>query len=850
MADFRTKLADAVSSSREFGAAYDVLQRDSLSSLSNGTRRLSPALATKLLRSALIFAQSSRDSHFTLAQNIAYCLATAPITDEERIVCRHIMASVGNFPAGDFIASEVEEGCQLPWQLALSELARREGNTVLVSGKPELLTDFQRNVWNELQQRQHVSVRAPTSAGKSYIVQAFIKETLEKSDAVLDIAYIVPSRSLIHEVQGNLARLLEQLPTPPVISSVPRARPELASHQSRVFVFTQERLRTALDQSDLSLDMLIIDEAQQIADGARGMLLLDCLEDVASRMPQSRLLFITPGTQSAATIGRLLGVHGVADVGTNLRPVRQNLIFVNFEEAKRDEHMVLTLQRPEGGRLNIGRLLAGPSNTEIDRFIDAILQLGTEGQSLVYASSKHPAESIANELANASKYEPNARLLELAGFIRKHVHPEFTLANCVERGVGFHFGNMPTNLTKAIEEYFVEGLLHTLVCTSTLLQGVNLPARNIFLYKPEKGNHTPMNPDDFWNLAGRAGRLKKDTHGNVFLVSYDTWKNRPAHEPPSTEVTAAFTTALTTEQKALLKFAQNANHRSGVRQTAFAESVFSRLVTDIKTGALAETVRRVAPNGLHADAVQTIAAVERQLDKVTLPPEVLKRHGMISPLRQQQMYDVLRFAVRAGQLEEHVPLHPQHKYSEVKTRFMFILSLIHTNLEGISNRAHRYYSWFALSWMRGRSLCEMIDFQLKRAREKAKEEGYDGLVPAGETIKSVMKQIEEQLRFKYVKFVACYIDLLRLAALTEKGLDLQDIPPIPLFLELGACSGTMIGCMDLGMSRIAAREVSDVLDGRDLNSVIVKKRLKVLSPERFRRLSPLVRRELQRLALI
>jgi hypothetical protein len=149
-----------------------------------------------------------------------------------------------------------------------------------------------------------------------------------------------------------------------------------------------------------------------------------------------------------------------------------------------------------------------------------------------------------------------------------------------------------------------------------------------------------------------------------------------------------------------------------------------------------------------------------------------------------------------------------------------------------------------------RSLYEMIDFQLKRTREKAQEEGYEGLVPAGDTIKNVMKQIEEELRFKYVKFVACYIELLRLAALTEKGLDLQDIPPIPLFLELGACSGTMIGCMDLGMSRIAAREVTDIMDSKDLNSVIIKKRLKTLSPERFKRLSQLVKRELQRLALI
>ncbi len=595
-------------------------------------------------------------------------------------------------------------------------------------GERTLLTDFQLDVWHELQRRQHISVSAPTSAGKSFVIQAFLKELIQTSDSVLDIVYVVPSRSLIHEVQGNLATELDKLKNPPVVSSVPRSRPELASNQSRVFVFTQERLRTALDQSDLTLDVLIVDEAQQIADGARGMLLQNCLEEVAAKMPLSKLLLITPGVQSASPIGTLLGVHDMTDVRTKLRPVRQNLIYVNFEEAKKDEHMVLTLQKLEGGHLHIGRLPAEHSSSDIERFINSILQLGAGGQSLVYASSKHPAESIANALAGAraASEEPDPRLLELASFIRRHVHPEFALADCVERGVGFHYGNMPTNITKAIEEYFSDGLLHTLVCTSTLLQGVNLPARNIFLYKPEKGAHTPMNADDFWNLAGRAGRLRKDTHGNVFLVSYDKWKNRPAHEAPSTSVVPALTTALTTEQQPILAFARNPAHISGGRRTAFAESVFARLVIDAKSGTLDDTVRRAAPNGLHPTAAQLISVVEKQLDKVTLPAELLRHHAMISPLRQQQMYDVLREAVRTGKLEGHIPLHPRHNYKEVKDRLMFILSLIHENIEGVPSRAHSYYGWFALSWMRGRPLFDMIDFQLRWHRAKAAEKGHKG----------------------------------------------------------------------------------------------------------------------------
>jgi len=849
--DFRSELAERVALHRDFRSDYDILQRDSLGSLVDSRRKLDRKSASKLVRSALIFAQSRKETYFALAQNIAYCLASLSITDEERIVCRHVLATVGNFPAGDFVSTGVADTCKLPWQLEISELARRDANTVSVLGVRTLLTDFQLNVWQELQTRQYVSVSAPTSAGKSFVIQAYLKELIQQSDRVLDIAYIVPSRSLIHEVQGNLANELAKMENPPVVSSVPRARAELARNQSRVFVLTQERLRTAFDHADLMLDVLIVDEAQQIADGARGMLLQSCLEDVALKMPLSKLVLITPGTQSGAPIGTLLGLQGMADIQTKLRPVRQNLIYVNFEEAKRDDHMVLTLQKPDGGRLHIGRVLAEPSSSEVERFVNAIVQLGRDGQSLVYASSKHPAESLASALANArpTAAASSSRLLDLANFIRKHVHPEFALADCVERGVGFHYGNMPTNITKAIEDYFSEGLLHTLVCTSTLLQGVNMPARNVFLFKP-KGAHTPMTPDDFWNLAGRAGRLRKDTHGNVFLVSYDTWKNRPAHEPPSSAVVPALTTALTTEQKGILTFAADPKHTSGNPRTSFAESVFTRLVIDAKSGTLENTLLRAAPGGLHPTATELLLAVQQTVNKVTLPPELLRRHAMISPLRQQQMYEVLREAVRCGKLEDHLPLHPNQKYAAVRNRLMFILALIHENLEGRPSQAHRYFGWFALSWMRGRPLFDMIDFQLSRLRERVADRGNQAYVPAGDTIKNVMKQIEEQLRFKYAKFVACYLELLRYVALTELDLDLQDIPPIPLFLELGACSRTMIGCMDLGLSRIAAREVTDLLKSEELNSVIVKKRLSVLPGSTLNRLSPLVTRELRRMSLI
>ena len=57
-----------------------------------------------------------------------------------------------------------------------------------------------------------------------------------------------------------------------------------------------------------------------------------------------------------------------------------------------------------------------------------------------------------------------------------------------------------------------------LFCTSTLIEGVNLPADNLFVTDFKNGTKH-MKPVDFRNLIGRVGRLEYNLYGNVFLVA-------------------------------------------------------------------------------------------------------------------------------------------------------------------------------------------------------------------------------------------------------------------------------------------------------------------------------------------
>ena len=76
-----------------------------------------------------------------------------------------------------------------------------------------------------------------------------------------------------------------------------------------------------------------------------------------------------------------------------------------------------------------------------------------------------------------------------------------------------------------------EGKIRFLVCTSTLIEGVNLSCRTIVVRGPRKGRGNPMEPHDFWNLAGRAGRWGDEFQGNIICINPKDLKAWPTGVP-------------------------------------------------------------------------------------------------------------------------------------------------------------------------------------------------------------------------------------------------------------------------------------------------------------------------------
>ncbi|WP_419907622.1 helicase-related protein [Hoeflea sp.] len=140
-------------------------------------------------------------------------------------------------------------------------------------------------------------------------------------------------------------------------------------------------------------------------------------------------------------------------------------------------------------------------------FVALALGKQTSG-TLVYVNTANDAEIVASLIYDGlegEEFPEDEELADLSEFCEKMIHPKFQLVHLVKRGVAFHYGNMPSLLREEIERLFTSGKIRFLVSTSTLIEGVNLACRTIIIRGPKKGVGRVMSPQDFWNLAGRAG---------------------------------------------------------------------------------------------------------------------------------------------------------------------------------------------------------------------------------------------------------------------------------------------------------------------------------------------------------
>lgn len=778
----------------------------------------------RLLQCATIYSLSQEIAYREVAYKI--CVYIKNILAEDKIILEGefnnyasvlalVFSRLGNFPAENKFVTETQgmnSSILLPESLWFERENHLLENTVeFTSGRKLTLTDFQQQLWDAVGSNSTVIVNAPTSAGKSFVLQNHIVHSLEENQ-IKNAIYIVPTRALIEQVIADFKSTIRKtIPNNEdiLVTEVPNTD-ILLSHN--IFVLTQERTQLLLEH-DISIDLVVIDEAQNISDDARGIILQTVIEQLKGRNINLRTIFATPFVKNPDVFLSLFGVkdqkYKIIPMGE--APVSQNLYNVsvkindlrNFEISKLDEN----------GKFSFICNLQSEYELSDERKLLAIIPLciSKDQISIIYASEPSNCERIAGLISQAvasgsiAKIE-DRELEEFSEYLKEHIHKDYLLAETIKNGVAYHYGNLPSFIRKGIERLCANGKIRYIVCTSTLLQGINLPAKNIFIMKPSKGRRDrvpiPLDGHDFWNLAGRAGRLTKDFEGNIFLINLQDWNVNPlSGDKRSQVISPSFFKYVCDPREGLSAFIKDKNHSSGNPSTQGLENAFMKLLLLHAENQLINLLDDLGDKLEIRQKNEIIEGIENAVGSITIPAEIFSKNPNVSVFRQEELYQLIKKRLAAEGPLSLIPPHPMQQYERIASFYFSLFEKYDRYLGKTSNRQYIYFSSLALLWMRGVSYHDLLSSRIDNKNKKLKR----GRANVNTEARGLFQDIEAAIRFKYVKFSKCYNDLLSFA-LTESGhqVYIESIPPLHLFMEMGGSSNTMVNLMGMGISRTAA----------------------------------------------
>lgn len=752
--------------------------------------------------------ETAQDAALRIAQA---CLGESRTTIPQREAAGLLLQRLGNLPALRLandrkLLSQEDRWQSVPLDLALDAWRRQQELVIDLPGDKSINANpFQREFWDLVNAHQWVSISAPTSAGKTRIVTEWIK-TLFARSTELRAAYIAPTRALVQEVSTVLASELGQAVK---VHTLPWDA-DIGQSAKEMYVVTQERMHLLQQRTAFAPAFLFVDEAQNVGDRSRGILLSSVLDEAVYRSPKAQVVLASPLTSNPESLlaGSPLD-SAVTSLLSETVTVNQNLLFVEQVKYKPsrfkiDLNIAGTITKV--GEFSIGARRAAPGQ----RLAFIASALGGDSGNIIYANGPGTAEQHANQLWDmlgpAAEVE-NEVIANAAQFIRASVHDRYALAKVIGRGIAYHYGDIPLPVKTLVEDLFRQGHLKYLVCTSTLLEGVNLPCRNIFLRGPRKGRANPMTAADFWNLGGRAGRWGTEFQGNIVCIDVNDKTQWPTPPGPRARGAIRKSAELALDQPMnLLRYIESGAPPSSKDVPEDLEAAFSFVA-----GRRSEERSLASLHGLAVDVTRAQPLeelVDRVMTGVQVPPDVIRRHQGISPVSMQRLLDALRQRENPQELAL-VPPEDDEAPAVYKEALDWVAAYLGGPFENDKRR-------FALSrtivnWMNGLPLSRLIDYRLRWKRSQGQA------VNTAATIREVMSDVEKIARFHAPKFLACFNDVVSVR-LREMGISTKEQPDITMMLELGVPRLTDMGLINAGLSRASAMAVSPYISNPDLNS--------------------------------
>ncbi|MDC4437436.1 DEAD/DEAH box helicase [Acinetobacter sp. PVC-6A] len=353
--------------------------------------------------------------------------------------------------------------------------------------KNKYFHDEQKYVLDILNSGKNLILSAPTSFGKSLLIEEIVASNKYKN-----IVIIQPTLALLDETRKKLNKynLYYKL--------ILRTSQEPDIKKGNIFLLTAERVNEY--QKLPQIEFLVIDEFYKLSskrDDERSDSLNNAFQYLINKFsPQFYLL--GPNIE---------GISKGFEEKYNAIFYKTQYNLVNYNEIniyKDNENLF-------GDR--------GDKKLYKETCLFNLLFTLRNEQTIIYCSSPSRARYLSIEYYKFL-LEKNIRIkntdLPIIEWIKNYIDPRWSLINCLHFGIGIHDGALQKHITSTIIEYFNTGILNTLFCTATIIEGVNTTAKNVIFYDKNKGYQTAVDFFDYSNIKGRAGRLMEHYIGNIY----------------------------------------------------------------------------------------------------------------------------------------------------------------------------------------------------------------------------------------------------------------------------------------------------------------------------------------------
>ena len=342
-----------------------------------------------------------------------------------------------------------------------------------------------------IRENRAVILSAPTSFGKTFCIFEYIGRYKPKN-----VVLIVPTLALVDEYLKKIIKKYKDVFIQYKVHTNISEEKIYNFEINNIFILTHDRVVQETYYGKIEkIDFLVIDEVYKLETDTNN----------------DRVLVLN------------MAYHYLAQKAKKyvlLAPFIKNII--DIEELEKNPVFYSSNYSPVVNDVKVIEIL-----NEKDRFKESsriLKSLNQEEKTLIY----FPTVNLLNKyIKEVISLEPKLDFInnEIQFFInwaKEEIHEDWSLITALERGYLIHNGQIPIGTRLLQLDYFeTSDVYNRLLCTSTLLEGVNTTAKNIIITKPSRMSNKPgdnFTAFDFYNLVGRTGRLYNHYIGNAFYV--------------------------------------------------------------------------------------------------------------------------------------------------------------------------------------------------------------------------------------------------------------------------------------------------------------------------------------------